>query len=98
MLVIEIVPFGAERFKAYLDKRLLCTSRQPLLDSARVLLADGLNPSTLITMRHRGGNSMDGLTADIGRASKLMVEENNKRGPRFVRWKPFPKSAKSGLA
>jgi hypothetical protein len=30
---------------------------------------------------------------DIERAAKVTVEENERRGPRFVKWKPMPGNA-----
>jgi hypothetical protein len=80
------------QFEARLDGRLLCISRQPLLDSARVLTAEGVDPATTIRMRH-GGATHDAMRATVGVAAKLTVEENERVGPRFARWKPFPRSA-----
>src|SRR5262245_39506438 len=42
--------------------RHLCRSRMPLLSAARVLLAEGVDPSTRLVMRHAGSN-VDSLTA-----------------------------------
>jgi hypothetical protein len=36
------------------DGRLLCVSRQPFLDGCRVLIEEGLDPDTVMTMRHAG--------------------------------------------
>ena len=36
------------QFEARLDGKLICISHQPLLDGARVLLADGVDPATPI--------------------------------------------------
>jgi hypothetical protein len=52
MLIVDIEELGRiERFQATLDGRVLCRSRQPLLASARVLLAEGVAPKTVIGMR-----------------------------------------------
>ena len=40
-------------------------------------------------MRHAGSDT-DALTAQIGAAAKLRVKEDRK-GPRFVPWEPFPR-------
>jgi len=45
-----------DRFDAYVCDRLICSSRQPLLDAARVLLAEGIAPDTQIEMRHAGAD------------------------------------------
>jgi hypothetical protein len=76
------------RFEARLNGRLICTSSQPLLDGARVLLAEGLDPASPIAMRHEGA-SYDALRSTVGTAAKLTVRETETEGPRFVRWKPF---------
>jgi len=80
------------QFEARLDGRLICISRQPLLDGARVLAAEGIDPATPIAMRHEGA-AFDALRSTLGVAAKLTAEENEKVGPRFARWKPFPRSA-----
>jgi hypothetical protein len=52
-IVITVKPvdrYGT--FDAYLGERLLTTSHQPFLDSARVLLAEGIDPATPMVMRH----------------------------------------------
>jgi hypothetical protein len=42
-------------FEARVDGRLICArSRQPFLDAARVLLAEGVDPAAVIVMRHAG--------------------------------------------
>lgn len=71
------------RFEARLDDELLCTSRQPLLDSARILAGRGVDPSTTLAMRH-AGDDFDSLTATIGVAARLTVEDG--------RWKAFSRA------
>ena len=78
------------QFEARLDGKLICISHQPLLDGARVLLAENVDPATPIAMRHEG-TTYDALRSAVGAAAKLTVEENV--GPRFAPWKPFPRSA-----
>jgi hypothetical protein len=72
-------------FEARVGERLLCTSRQPFLDSARVLVAEGLDPDSTITMRHAGSATV-ALTARLGVAARLQVNED---GPRFGAWRPW---------
>jgi hypothetical protein len=62
-------------FEARIDGRLICTSRQPLLDAARVLLAEGLDPETYLVMRHLG-SAHDSLSGSIGTAALLTVEHS----------------------
>src|SRR5262245_37742356 len=62
-------------FKAQIDGRLICTSRQPLLDAARVLLAEGFDADTYLVMRHVG-SADESLSASIGRAAQLTVEHS----------------------
>ena len=77
------------QFEARLDGKLICISHQPLLDGARVLAADGVDPATPIAVKHEG-TAFDALRSTVGAAAKLTVEES---GPRFAPWKPFPRSA-----
>ena len=77
------------RFVATLDGRQLCISRQPLLDAARVLIAEGIDPATPIATRHAGAG-FDAMTSTVGTAAKWTVREDNTVSPTFVRWRPFP--------
>jgi hypothetical protein len=67
--------------------KLLCVSRQPFLEAARVLLALGVSPETELIMV--AANGTERLKAKIGVAAKLTVEEGN-RPPYFRPWKPIP--------
>ena len=79
------------QFVASLDGRWLCVSPEPLLASARMLLAEGVDPETRIAIRHAGTNS-DAMFSTVGVAAALTVREGNKAGPALVHWKPFPTS------
>ena len=79
------------KFVVTLDGRQLCISRQPLLDAARVLLADGVDPETPIATRHAGAD-FDAMTSTVGTAAKWTVKENETQSPHFVRWEAFPAS------
>jgi hypothetical protein len=78
----------AGRFEARLGERLLCVSRQPLLDSARILLAQGHSPDATIVMRS-AGSQVDSPKARLSTAAQLTVNED---GPRFERWRPHPRA------
>jgi hypothetical protein len=79
------------KFVVTLDGRQLCISRQPLLDAARVLLDEGIDPATPIAIRHTGAG-FDALTSAVGAAAKWTVRENETQSPHFVRWEAFPAS------
>jgi hypothetical protein len=77
-----------DRSRGRVDSRLLvASSRTPFCDAARALLAEGVDPSTRIMMR-RAGSATDPLTATVGGAAKLIVEDGD-GVPRFRPWKPF---------
>jgi hypothetical protein len=76
------------RFAATLDGRQFCISRQPLLDAARVLINEGIDPATPIATRH-AGVGFDAMTATVGTAAKWTVREDSTVSPTFVRWKAF---------
>jgi hypothetical protein len=84
-------------YDAYLvgEDRILCSSKMPFLDAARVLLNDGIaTPDDILVMRH-AGSDVNALSAPAGVAAKLTIEEReiSCRPPRFVRWKPFEVTA-----
>jgi hypothetical protein len=65
---------GAERV-------LVRRTHQPFLEACRVLVADGVDPTTRIVMRHVGSRT-DALIAKVGAAAKLSVKEDDEP-PRF---------------
>jgi hypothetical protein len=86
---LVVSPVGRPgHFRAQLGHRELVTSRQPFLDSARVLLGEGCDPTTVLVMRHAGSKT-NSLRATIGAAAKLTVAEGERDPPRFRAWKPF---------
>jgi len=61
---------------------ILPSSRQPLLDAARVLLALGCDPEQRLVMRHQG-SSINAMSGKIGELAKLTVRETDTEGPHF---------------
>jgi hypothetical protein len=77
-----------DKFEARLGDRLLCVSWTPFVDSARALLAEGVDPNTTITMRHLGKDH-DALRGTLGVVGGLRVS-----GPNF---RPAAASQKADL-
>ncbi len=73
---------------------LVSSSRQPLLDSARVLINWGYLPETRVEM-WRPGASQFAMRAVLGVAARLTVDETRTI---FVPWKPFSSSAMASPA
>lgn len=71
------------KFFAHLDGRQICISRQPLLDAARILLAEGVGPKTPIITRHVG-EDFDAVPAAIYCA---IVVANGSYLPRIAVWR-----------
>src|SRR5215217_6312129 len=67
---ITISPAGGQRFHARVEDRHLCTSRTPFLAAARVLMKEGADPGTPITMSHEGACTVS-LRSTVGQAAKL---------------------------
>jgi hypothetical protein len=74
-IYLVVAPTRAGMFEARIDGLLICTSRQPFLDAARVLLAEGFAPDAYLVMRHVG-SAHDSLSASIGAAAQLTVEHS----------------------
>jgi hypothetical protein len=73
-------------------ERALGAFSNPLCSAARVLLSEGVQPETVLRMRHAGSDTI-ALTATVGTAAGLDVREETGDGkPRFVEWKPFKRS------
>ena len=75
-------------FDAHICDRLICSSRQPLLDAARILLDEGIAPETKIEMHHAGADHV-ALRAKVVMAAKLRVLEGTRDTVRFARWSAF---------
>lgn len=76
VVLISAVPLGDSRFEARCGAQLIVAStRQPLLDGARALLAAGDHLDTIAVMRHVGSD-VDALIARIGTAARFYVEES----------------------
>src|SRR5262245_47512070 len=75
------------RLKSHPDQ-ILCTSREPLLTAARVLLRTQIaKPDDTLAMRHSNSDTI-ALRAKVGAAARLTVQESADRSARFVRWRP----------
>jgi hypothetical protein len=87
-ITIVVLPVGRGRFAASLEAtgRLLVTSRTPFLDAARVLLAEGHDPASVL-QTHRPDRAVWDLRATIGRAARLTVREDN-GPPQFAPYRP----------
>ena len=75
---------------------IVLSSRQPLLDTCRALLADGADPNSWVIMRH-AGSDVDALRGKVGLLARLTIEESahgpvfrSFRDARRVRWRPRP--------
>jgi hypothetical protein len=92
--VIEIVVAPRDRrgrFNASLrdGTSVVRSSRQPLLDAARVLIQQGYSPNARIEM-WRPGAAQCAMHAVLGLAARLTVDETRTV---FAPWKPFSSSA-----
>jgi hypothetical protein len=66
-------------------RRIVSSSTTPILDAARVLLNERVNPDTPIFMFH-GGCSNYSLKSTVGKAAKLTVIDRG-HGPTFRPWR-----------
>jgi hypothetical protein len=81
---IVVRPLGRGRYAALLDRRELCRSSTPFFAAARRLLAQGHDPSMLLTMSHEG-SAIVSMRSTIGRAAGLTIEELQKGSIRVCR-------------
>jgi len=54
MITITITPATKGRFAVLADGRYLCDSSSPILDGARILAAQGIDPATPVALRNAG--------------------------------------------
>jgi hypothetical protein len=88
MIRIDVRPANRRgMYTAAIAGRDLCTSRQPFLDSARVLLGEGADPRTELVMRRENGTIS--LTSTVGYAAELTVEDGQDGVPRFRSYRAY---------
>jgi hypothetical protein len=81
IIIASIPPAGY-----FTDRRLLCRSRQPLLDGVRALLSSGYPADAAVVMRYAGTDAVSAVST-IGAADQLTVNDNRPGTPQFRRWK-----------
>ena len=89
---LVVAPASAGRFTARLEitgELLVTSTRQPLVDGARVLLDRGFDPATPLTMRHKGKAYDSFQPMPIGHWAKWTYKEREKGGMAVGRWMPF---------
>ncbi len=75
-------------FGAMVDGRPIVTrSTTPFCDAARVLLAQEVDPATVLVMRHKGAD-YNALRSTIGSAAGLTVKDGGDGKPRLAKWRP----------
>jgi hypothetical protein len=95
MINIDVQPIGSRNgrympgFRAFVGERLLAESKTPFLSAARVLLREGVDPSTPLTMTHQGSTTVS-LRSTVSVAAGLVVDETEKSAPRFKPYREFP--------
>jgi hypothetical protein len=73
-------------FDAAVDARNIVTrSATPMLDAARVLAGEGMDPATRLVMRH-AGSDLDAVITTVGYAAGLAIREDN-GPPEFTRYR-----------
>jgi hypothetical protein len=87
LVTVFVAPVGRGLYSATNlgGRKIVAASRTPLLAAARILLAEGMPPATVIEMRRTGAVTWD-LRAPIGVAAGLDVREGP-YGPKFVRYR-----------
>jgi hypothetical protein len=89
----ETDPEKAGRFAARLESTgevVVASTRQPLADGARELLARGFDPATPLTMRHEGKAYDSFQPLPIGQWAGWTYTEGENTPLRCVRWMPRP--------
>jgi hypothetical protein len=90
MIEIVVKAKGRGRFQGYVNGEPIGRpTGQPFYHGARMLVAQGIDPDTELTMRHEKSEIVS-MRSTVGRAAKLAVSENENHGPRIVKYKPRP--------
>jgi hypothetical protein len=90
---LVVTPESAGRFTARMEgmgELIVSSTRQPLVDGARVLLAQGYDPGALLTMRHEGKAYDSFQPLPIGKWAGWTYKEGEKDALRRTAWMPLP--------
>jgi hypothetical protein len=89
-LVLVVEPVGGGKFSASREdgRVIVASSRTPFLDSARILISEGYDPTRMLIMRHARAPAVDAFIAKVGTAARTAVSEAT-GPPKFCRWVPF---------
>lgn len=71
-------------FEAYVDGELVCASRQPFYDAARVMLKKGFAPDG--TICHITGGGVLSMQTTIGNAARWAISDSDRGGIRRRKW------------
>ena len=93
---IVVTPASPGRFDAFLPDghALLRDVYEPLLDAAKLLADQGVDPDTVLVMRHQG-RSFDAMRGRLGKLAKLTIREG-RRGPEYHRRADAPTTSAAG--
>lgn len=80
-------------FDAFLGAEFLLTSRQPMVDAARLLVGRGADPATPATMRHEGSTQDSFAPMPLGQWATLTYTETERTPLKLSIWRPFPGAA-----
>lgn len=100
MITLELRPSAKRTSKyadfvdAYWNGALVCTSRCPLFDAARVLMDRGYGPDVLATVRWVGSPHDSFEALPLAKLSRLVVREGDKEGLRLRAWRPHARDSK----
>jgi hypothetical protein len=95
-LIVIALESKPGRFSGRLESTgevIVASSKQPLVDGARELLARGFDPGTPLTMRHQGSAHDSFQPLPIGRWAGWTYEEGERSTLRAALWMPFPAGA-----
>jgi hypothetical protein len=74
------------RYSAVWGERVVVTAKEPYFATARILISEGVDPNTVLTMRHEGSQTRS-LTMPLGKAAGLMVVTDKRGMPYIVPWR-----------
>jgi hypothetical protein len=93
-----VIPLESKpgRFSGRLESTgevIVTSSKQPLVDGARELMAAGFDPATPLTMRHERSTNDCFEPLPIGKWAGWTYEEGERTSLRQAPWMPFPAGA-----
>ena len=89
IVVSRVAGKGNFRQVATFEGKILGKGKTPFFEACRALISGGYDPEEMVAMRWEGNNNLS-FFGRLGTYAEKSVQENDRFGPRIIKYSPFP--------